>query len=352
MVQLVFSRVIGQYLLKSERFFYYYGVGRLSLENTKTIVLYRIYTDEGGKAMRARIFVFMIALGILGGICLCAQDEANPATEAGENLDLHGVLELFRVAENLEALEKALNQESSEVNNLDLDENGDVDYVRLEEHVEGLVHVIVLQVPLGENDYQDVATIEIEKMSDNDFTLQIVGNEELYGENYIIEPSTDAQGSLAQSASKITADDRVDSVDKLQLGTSEGLFLEYIPGESSLRSSNSAVVIVIGALPIVRIMFRPGYRPWISPWRWRRWPGWWKPWRPVARSIHLSRVRKFHQHHWRHVNSRRSAHSHKVYRAKMKSSPKAVKKKAPPKKVKPAKKKPPSKKKKKKKLYF
>jgi len=294
--------------------------------------------------MKVRICAFVLVLGILGGICLFAQDDTNPATEAGEGLDLHGVLELFRTAESLEALEKTLNQETSEVNNLDLDENGEVDYIRLEEHVEENTHVIVLQVPLGENDYQDVATIEIEKLGENDYTLQIVGNAELYGENYIVEPDTGSQSAFARHVFKQIIDSQNDYY-LLKLGASEGVFFKYDRKDSNLRLYSSTVVIVISALPIVKAIYRPGYRPWISPWRWRRWPGWWKPWKPVARSIHLSRVKKFHQQHWRRATIRRSVRSHNVYRAQMKSSPKAIKKKVPPAKPAPTKKKDPKKKK-------
>jgi len=302
--------------------------------------------------MVRKILLLALTFGLLPGICLYAQEESKPAAEEVAELDLHGVLELFRVAENVEALEKALNKEASEVNNLDLDENGEVDYIRLEEHVEGNIHIIVLQIPLGEKDFQDVATIEIEKLGEDEYTLQIVGNEELYGENYIIEPNADSQNDSARNATMTTIEDGIDEAYQLPLGVSEGLFLEFGPGEPSLGLNGSDVVIVIGALPIVRTMFRPGYRPWISPWRWRRWPAWWRPWKPITRAIHLSRVSKFHHRHWRRVAIRRSVRSRKVYRPLMKSSPKAIKKKVLLKKVKPPKnkvlkKKKPAKKKKK-----
>ena len=39
----------------------------------------------------------------------------------------------------------------------------EVDFIRVVEEVSGETHLVVLQVPMGEDDYQDVATIEIEK---------------------------------------------------------------------------------------------------------------------------------------------------------------------------------------------
>ena len=248
--------------------------------------------------MKIKSLLLIFGVCLLPCIGLCAQSDVTvvtPLTEAGEDLDLYGVLELFQEAEDLEAFEKALNDPNSEVNNLDLDENGEVDYIRVEEYVEGDTHVLVLQVPLGENEYQDVATIEIEKKGETEYTLQAVGNEEIYGENYMIEPNPEPAGG------------------------------------------STAIVIV--TLPIVRLVFRPGYQPYRSPWRWHRYPGWWKPWKPVPRSIHRTRVIRFHRHLWRPAKVRHSIHSHNIYMTKKKVSPKATKIKKKPPKKKPTKKK-------------
>ena len=45
----------------------------------------------------------------------------------GDNLDLNAVLEIFKDSESPEDFEKKLNSESTNVNNLDLNEDGDVD---------------------------------------------------------------------------------------------------------------------------------------------------------------------------------------------------------------------------------
>jgi len=112
----------------------------------------------------------------------------SPATEAGEDLDLYAVAELFKEAEGVEEFEKALNDSANEINNLDLAGDGDVDYIHVVDNTEGNIHILVLQVALAEDDYQDIATIEIEKKSDEDVDLQVVGNEEIYGEDYVVEP--------------------------------------------------------------------------------------------------------------------------------------------------------------------
>lgn len=49
----------------------------------------------------------------------------------GDNFSLQGALQLFHDAANIEDFEKALNTESNHVNNLDLDGDGNIDYVRV-----------------------------------------------------------------------------------------------------------------------------------------------------------------------------------------------------------------------------
>lgn len=248
--------------------------------------------------MKTTPFFLFLILCLFPGMCLYAQGREavqDTMTEVGEDLDLYGVLELFRRAENMEAFEQALNDPRNEVNNLDLDENGEVDYIRVIEHAEEKTHLVVLQTSLGENEYHDVAVIEIEETGDGEYTLQIIGNEDIYGDGYCIEPDPDPE------------------------------------------DKSSAVVIY--KIPAVRLMFAPGYRPWRSPWYWRHYPRYWKPWKPVAATIHRTRVMRYHRPLFRPAPVRRSARGLIIYRPHLKSSPKAVKIHKPPVKKKPPKKK-------------
>ena len=49
----------------------------------------------------------------------------------GDNFSLEGALELFKQAESPEHFEELLNKEDHQVNNLDLNEDGDIDYIRV-----------------------------------------------------------------------------------------------------------------------------------------------------------------------------------------------------------------------------
>ena len=86
-----------------------------------------------------------------------------PTSEAADGLDLKAVSVLFQDSENLEAFEKALNDSETGINNLDLNEDGEADFIRVVEEADGDARLIILQVPLAKDEFQDVATIEVEK---------------------------------------------------------------------------------------------------------------------------------------------------------------------------------------------
>ncbi len=157
--------------------------------------------------------------------------------EAAEGLDLQAVAELFKDVKDLEEFEKSLNDPEIGVNNLDLDGNGEVDFIRVMEETADDVHLIILQVPLGENEFQDVATIEVEKNGDEDYNMQVRGNEVIYGPNYYIAPA----------------------------------------------------VVHIHTWPVIPWMFRPVYHPYRSAFYFGFYPPWWHPWHPVA--VHVYRTR-------------------------------------------------------------
>jgi hypothetical protein len=108
--------------------------------------------------------------------------------EISENLNLEAVASIFGDSKDLEDFENKLNDPNSPISNLDLDENGSVDYLRVVETAENDTHLIVVQAVLGEDIYQDVATIEVEKDDIGRTRVQVIGDVYLYGTAYIIEP--------------------------------------------------------------------------------------------------------------------------------------------------------------------
>ncbi len=216
-----------------------------------------------------------LSIATLGFAPLSAQDTDSTGLP-GDNFDLQGVLELFKNAESLEAFEKALNSESNEVNNLDVDEDGQVDYVKVIDHADSGSHAITLRVDVNDKESQDIAVIEIDKTGDETAELQIVGDEEMYGKDFIVEPEDEVAN------------------------TQDGKF-------TSGFAPAVVIVNVWGWRPI-RHIYAPTYVVWVSPWRYRVYPPYWKPWRPVAWRVHHARVVRYH-HHCRVV------HVHRVHRA-------------------------------------
>ena len=106
----------------------------------------------------------------------------------GDNLNLYAVMDLFQESETLEAFERDLNAEDSHINNLDLNGDNMVDYITVSDYEDGNVHNIVLRAALDRDEYQDVAVFTVEKFRNGSVQIQLIGDEALYGRNYIVEP--------------------------------------------------------------------------------------------------------------------------------------------------------------------
>jgi len=110
------------------------------------------------------------------------------SSEISDNLDLKAVASIFGDSKNLEDFERRLNDPKLKISNLDLNNDNQVDYLRIIESVEGRTHLIIIQAVLEKDIFQDVATIEVEKDNNNRLQVQVVGDVYMYGNNYIYEP--------------------------------------------------------------------------------------------------------------------------------------------------------------------
>lgn len=200
----------------------------------------------------------------------------------GDNLDLQGVMELFKNSQNLEEFEKAINTESNQVNNLDLNKDGEIDYITVVDRVDSNAHAIVLTAPITETESQDVAVIVLEKNGAESAIVQIQGDDELYDDDYLIEP-------YEPQANYVSKD-------------------EY----DEKAAADTKVVVNVWPWPIVKYVYGPRYTPYVSPWRYRHYPVWFKPWRPVAWRVHHKRAMRYHRH-YRVVHFHRVRVAHRVY---------------------------------------
>jgi hypothetical protein len=109
-------------------------------------------------------------------------------SEISDNLDLRVVASIFGDSRNLNDFERQLNDPKLQISNLDLNNDGQVDYLRVIESVKKRTHLVIIQAVLDRDVYQDVASIEVEKNWINNIQIQVVGNPYFYGQNYIYEP--------------------------------------------------------------------------------------------------------------------------------------------------------------------
>ncbi len=198
----------------------------------------------------------------------------------GDNFSLEGAIELFKQSYSIRDFERKLNTQDTWVNNLDLDWDGRIDYVRVEHRRQGNYHAIILSVPLGYYDVQDIAVIEIEKVGRRRAMLQIVGDPDIYGEEVIVEP-------ISQDGYSYNGDYRYD----------------YGGGG----------YVNVYYWHAVQHMLGRNYRVYASPYYYHYYPTWWSPWRPCAWNVYRPRIVVYHRH-YHVVRVHRVIHVHNFYR--------------------------------------
>lgn len=209
-------------------------------------------------------FIYLIVLSLLTTTFLFAQNRTTVTannSDISDNLDLRAVASIFGDSNSLEDFERRLNDPRTQISNLDLNRDNQVDYLRVIETIEGNTHLVVIQSVLGRDIFQDVATIEIERDRNNSIQVQVVGDVFMYGNNYIYEP-------------------------------------------------------VYAYNPIIyNTFFVPNYRPYCSSWYWGYYPSFFVAWAPCATftyynyiNIHIN-----HHHYYNIVNYRRCGLAYNNY---------------------------------------
>lgn len=204
---------------------------------------------------------------------LLAQEE-NTTENIGDNFSLEGALAMFKTANSLEEFEKVINEENNSINNLDLNDDGSIDYIMVDDIKEGDTHVLVLSTYLNEKEKQDIATIGIEKTGNENAQLQIVGDEDLYGKDVYVEP--------------------VELVETVKDGK----------GPSIPEFETKPMLVNVWLWPCVRFIYAPTYIVWRSPYRWGYYPRGWEPWKPIKVLVFKTRCAPHHTFYHRTPNHR------------------------------------------------
>lgn len=171
----------------------------------------------------------------------------------GDNLNLSAVLDVFQQSKTLEEFETSVNSDNNKINNLDLNYDGKIDYIKVRDYADGSTHSVVMQVDINQNESQDLAVIYIDKNSSGEIDIQIVGDEALYGKNYVVD--------LGQNNHNGTPNP----------GYNGGAGMNDY--DIDYRAPSSWNIIVY--------MYTPAYNPWSSPWYWGYYPRRWSAWSPI-----------------------------------------------------------------------
>lgn len=195
--------------------------------------------------MKKIISILGVILIMTSAFQLKAQDGyISPVTSYGEDLDLTAVMEVFKESYDLADFERRINQANG-INNLDINGDGIVDYIRVSEKIAGRNRYIYLQAILGNSQFQDVAVLNIQRRNSSSIDIQCEGNIDIYGPNYYVEPPYDRY-------------------------------------------------VYINNWPIWRVIFRPHYRHYYSSWRWGYYPRYWRSYRTVRYSRYYERTRPYY----------------------------------------------------------
>ncbi len=179
------------------------------------------------------------------------------------DLDLKAIASIFGDSRDLEDFERRINDADTQISNLDLNSDGDIDYLRVIETSEDNTHLVVIQAILDKDVFQDVATIVVDRDRYSRSFVQVIGDPYIYGPNYIIEP------------------------------------------------------VFYRTPRILSWFWTPFYRSWTSPYYWGYYPRYYSYRRPLAINIYLSHIHGCinYDHHYRHSDNWRSPNAYRMYRS-------------------------------------
>jgi len=226
--------------------------------------------------MKTKIGLLMLAF-LIAIANLNAQDKTETETDAellglaGDNLDLYATLDLFQKSKTIEEFEASLNDEKSGINNLDLNLDGDVDFIKVATQQDDDDFAFVLQVDINKDEIQDVAVILVTKEKDGKVNIQMKGDEDLYGKDYVIEPKLETSAVTANPA--------------------------YSGSDTVVVKSEPATVVVVESEPIVQYVYSPVYVPYYPPYYYGYYPPYYHPYPVISVNIYFGRNRHHHNHY-------------------------------------------------------
>ncbi|MEK6781186.1 MAG: hypothetical protein AABY93_05745 [Bacteroidota bacterium] len=182
----------------------------------------------------------------------------------GDNLNLYAVLDLFQKSKTIEDFEKTLNEEKTGINNLDLNLDSKVDFIKVKTEQKDKDFTFILQTDVKEKETQDVAVILVSKDKNDKVTMQIVGDKDLYGKDYVIEPKAATEAVTPNPA---------------YTGT------QPVPEK----------VVVVETVPVVQYVYSPVYVPYYPPYYYGYYPPYYVSYTVV--SVNVYHHNTYYHHH-------------------------------------------------------
>jgi hypothetical protein len=200
--------------------------------------------------MKNILLSFLILAMCLSGYTALSQSEKDTTLLGlpGDNLNLAAVLDLFQKSKTIEDFEKSLNEQKSGINNLDLNLDEKADFIKVVTKQKDADFSFILQVDVNEKETQDVAVIFVSKDKNGKVSMQIVGDPDLYGKDYVVEPKP-----------PVTANPGYTGNDPVKTST-------------STTGTNTTTVVVVESAPVVQYVYSPAYVPYTPPYYYNYYP--------------------------------------------------------------------------------
>lgn len=152
--------------------------------------------------MKTKLFL-IIGLLITTTYGLKAQTFNSAYINYGGVLDLKTTSILFGKASSLLEFEQYLNDPDIHASNLDLNNDGYVDYLKVTGAYENNRYIIQINSILGMNQYKEIASIVVRNINYRYPSILIEGNPVIYGNNYILNPSYSKRPDILWSFSSL-----------------------------------------------------------------------------------------------------------------------------------------------------
>jgi len=217
------------------------------------------------------IIVFMVVFNNMNAQETATNSDTELLGLLGDNLDLYASLDLFQKSKTIEEFEASLNDEKTGINNLDLNLDGNVDFVKVITQQDGNDFTFVLQVDVSEKEIQDVAVILVSKDSEGKISVQMVGDEALYGADYVIEPKPETPSVTANPA--------------------------YSGNDTIVVQSQASTVVVLESEPVIVYVYSPSYIHYYPPYYYGYYPYYYRPYPVVSINIYVGRHRHYHNYY-------------------------------------------------------